>query len=341
METKIGYAPASNLFDWLFVVCSGWWTAGVFLDGWAHTHLDSALETIFTPWHAVFYSGILATAFLLLIQLWKNHAIGYRWNRSLPREYIFALYGLALVFIGGPGDLVWHALFGIEKGIEALLSPTHILLAIGGAMVVSSPIHAIWYRDRNMKSIHKIPAILSFSFFLMTLGFMLQFLHPFNFPWMAQSFLKENPINSNYGGGLGVANAIVFTAIFMGLTLSCIRHWIFPKGSFTLILTLNAIAVTVMHGKYQIFILTAFISGVLIDILYQKICSLSLRERHIRFFGIFAPVILFTVYVATILLTDTTPWSIHMWMGMIVISGITGWLMTYLVVPPGDGVARE
>ena len=340
METKNNYAPVSTLFDWLFVFFSGWWTAGVFLDGWAHTHLDSALETIFTPWHAVFYSGVLAVAFLLSIQLFINHSKGYAWKKSLPREYMFTLWGMALVFVGGPGDLIWHALFGIEVGIEALLSPTHILLAVGGAMVVSGPLHAIWYRDRKIQTIHKIPVILSFTYLLMTLGFMLQFLHPFNFPWMSQTFLNENPINNNYGGGLGVANAIVFTGIFMGLALASIRHWIFPFGSFATILTLNAIAITVMHGKYHVFILTAFVAGILIDILYQKVCSLSLKERHIRIFGMLAPMILFTIYVGTILLTDITPWSIHMWAGMIVISGITGYLMTYLVVPPGDGIPR-
>lgn len=340
METKNNYAPASSVFDWLFVFFSAWWIAGVFLDGWAHTHLDSALETIFTPWHAVFYSGVLAVTFLLFIQLYINHTKGYAWKRSLPREYMFSLFGLILVFVGGPGDLIWHSLFGIEVGIEALLSPTHILLAVGGAVVVSGPLHAIWYRDRKIQTIHKIPVILSFTYLLMTLGFMLQFLHPFNFPWMSQTFFNENVINNDIAGGLGVANAIVFTGIFIGLILASIRHWLFPFGSFAAVLTLNAFAVTMMHGEFYIFIITAFISGILIDILYQKVCALSLKEKHIRIFGIFAPMILFTTYVITILVTDTTPWSIHMWAGMIVISGITGYLMTYLVVPPGDGVPR-
>ncbi len=341
MEIKSGYARASNLFDWLFVFFSGWWIAGLFLDGWAHIHLNLALETIFTPWHAVFYSGIIATTSLLLVYLLKNHANGYQWKRSLPKEYIFALYGLVLVFVGGPGDLIWHALFGIEVGVEALLSPTHILLAIGGAMVVSAPLHAIWYRDRKIQVIHKIPVLLSFSYLLMTLGFMLQFLHPFNFPWMAQSFVTNNPISINYGGALGVASIIAFTALFMGLTLASVRHWPFPLGSFALILTLNAVAVTFMHGEYHIFILTALVAGLLIDILYRKICFASLKERHIRIFGTLAPVVFFTTYVGTILLTDTTPWSVHMLAGSIVIAGITGFMMTYLVVPPGDGIPRE
>lgn len=340
MQTQNTYVPASNAFDWLFVIFSGWWIFGVFIDGWAHTHLDSSLETFFTPWHTVFYSGVLAVLFLLFIQLYRNHSKGYLWTKSLPREYMFSLLGMSLVLIGGPGDLIWHSLFGIEIGIEALLSPTHLLLAFGGAMVVSGPLHAIWYRDHTVQSIHAIPVILSFSYFLMTLGFMLQFLHPFNFPWMADTFISNNPINSDYARGLGIANAVIFTGIFMGLVLASVRHWIFPFGSFTLVLGLNALAVTLMHGKYYFFILTALVAGLLIDILYQKFCSLALREKHVRIFGTLAPIILFTTYVVSLFLFDAISWSVHMWAGMILISGITGFLMTYLVISPGDGVPK-
>jgi hypothetical protein len=43
------------------VLLAVWMTAGIFIDGWAHINIPR-LETFFTPWHAVFYSGFLATA---------------------------------------------------------------------------------------------------------------------------------------------------------------------------------------------------------------------------------------------------------------------------------------
>ena len=39
---------------------------GATLDGWAHTHVPERLETFFTPWHAVLYSGFLASAAALV-----------------------------------------------------------------------------------------------------------------------------------------------------------------------------------------------------------------------------------------------------------------------------------
>ena len=64
--------------------------------------------------------------------------------------------------LGGAGDIVWHTLFGIEAGIEALLSPTHLLLAFGGAVAVSGPLHAIWHRDRKVHRLHSWPVYYLF-----------------------------------------------------------------------------------------------------------------------------------------------------------------------------------
>src|ERR1700730_10589836 len=58
-------------FDWIMVVVSVWWLGGLFIDGWAHSNIPQ-LETFFTPWHAVFYSGYLAVATTLIIKMLQN-----------------------------------------------------------------------------------------------------------------------------------------------------------------------------------------------------------------------------------------------------------------------------
>lgn len=42
------------------VLLATWLIGGVFVDGWAHNNL-AKLETFFTPWHALLYSGFAAT----------------------------------------------------------------------------------------------------------------------------------------------------------------------------------------------------------------------------------------------------------------------------------------
>ena len=120
MEKKTGHPHATSRFEWLFVVFTAMQTVGVFVDGWAHGHILGQIDTFFTPWHALFYGGFILSAGLLFVELLKNHKNGYPWLRSLPREYFFALGGVAIFGIGGVGDLIWHTLFGIEAGVDAL-----------------------------------------------------------------------------------------------------------------------------------------------------------------------------------------------------------------------------
>jgi len=326
MQTK-----TSKLYDWLFVVFASIQVAGAFIDGWAHVHLDSALETFFTPWHAVFYFGLFGVSALVIGQYLLNLRKGYSWKNALPQEYLVSLLGVGIMLLGGPGDFIWHAIFGIEQGIEALLSPTHLLLAIGGAIMVSGPLHAIWYRPRN---IHTGPTIISFALFMLTINFMLQFVQPFNFPWISPAFQAANPINFEYGVGLGVAGTIIFTGIFLGMILACLKHWRFPLGSFTFTLTLNALALSFLEGNYPLIILGALVSGILIDLLYQSLAGRLNQEKYLRLFGFITPVLIFLPYELVIMSTTGTNWSVHMWAGNILISGIAGLLMTYLIKPP-------
>ncbi|TMC31860.1 MAG: hypothetical protein E6J32_02095 [Chloroflexi bacterium] len=50
---------ATTQFEWTVVVLCTWLMSGAYLDAWAHRHL-ARLETFFTPWHAVLYSGMFA-----------------------------------------------------------------------------------------------------------------------------------------------------------------------------------------------------------------------------------------------------------------------------------------
>lgn len=328
-------ARPNPVFDWLFIVFAGIWTAGVFLDGWAHIHLPSTRETFFTLWHGFFYGGMALTGAILFFELFRNHSRGFPWKYALPREYFFALSGLAVAFCAGAGDLAWHEVFGIEIGVEALLSPTHLLLAMGGAIAVGGPYHAVWYRHRD-HPLHALPTILSGTYFMSVVLFMLQFLNPFNFPWMAASFYAKNPIYPDYAAGLGIAGIIIFTGIFMGFVLSSIRHWQFPPGSFAAILGLNVLAMTLMHGEYYTFIYSGIVAGGVIDGLYWLLSPKHGGEKNIRLFSFLSPVVLFSAYFVVLFAVDSVLWSVHLLAGSIILSGITGYLMSYLVIAPHE-----
>src|SRR5713101_820581 len=72
-----GSIPATRRFEWWVVGLSTWLMAGAYLDSWAHRHL-ARLETFFTPWHALLYSGMLAILIFLALTALRNQARGHR-----------------------------------------------------------------------------------------------------------------------------------------------------------------------------------------------------------------------------------------------------------------------
>src|SRR4030095_700361 len=113
------------------VILSAWLIGVAFIDGWARTH-GRVDTTFFTPWHVTFYTGFLAVACALVGVLLQQRTRRGTWPRALPPGYNLSLLGVVIFGGGGVGDLVWHTLFGIEKDVEALFSPTHRMLASGG-----------------------------------------------------------------------------------------------------------------------------------------------------------------------------------------------------------------
>lgn len=197
-SVESGQAIASIRLDWAIALLSGWWVGGAYIDGWAHRH-DRVDQSFFTPWHAVFYSGFLAVACVLLITVFRNSRRGYGGWQAVPAGYEWSMLGVATFAFGGVADFVWHALFGIEASTEALLSPTHLLLAFGAILIMHGPLRA---RDHRLAPNHgfvqQLPVLLSLAFVLSMLSFMTQFAHPLIDPWAAKQPGNAQSISQLY-----------------------------------------------------------------------------------------------------------------------------------------------
>ncbi len=314
-------------FDRLLSILSCWFLGGLFVDGWAHSH-GKVDQTFFTPWHAVLYSGYFSMAIVLIVVVWLNHRRGYSWLRSIPRGYALSLFGVPLFTVAGAGDLVWHTLFGFEVGIEPLLSPTHLLLAFSAALMVTGPVRAVWGRPDKNQGWHGLqPAIFSLVAFLALLTFFTSFAHPVPDVKMVTQFV-ENDLKSR-----AVAGLLLQTAILMSVLLIAIRRWQLPLGSMTLLIALNTALMTVFSDTY-VLIPGALIAGIIADLLLWRLRPSVKRIDALRTFAVAVPMVYYTCYFATLGLTATITWSIHLWLGSIVMSGVAGLLLSYVLVAP-------
>jgi hypothetical protein len=311
--------------DWLFSLACLWFVSGLYIDGWAHNHLESALESFFTPWHLIFYSGFGAASAILILQAWRS---GWR----VAPEYRVSVAGMILFSVGGAADLVWHNLIGIEASVEALLSPPHLFLATGGVLLVAGPLQRLYRRDPLPGSgmLKLGPEFVSLFLVFAFMTFMLQFLHPATHPWVYASLQTDNEF---YGQALGMANIITHTTLAMGLILSLIRRFRFPFGSFTFLFGATTIAIMFMKDRFE-FMLPAIIGGALVDCLYWKLRPHQPDIRALRLFAFFAPAAFYLMYTLTVISKEPTWWSTHLVTGQIVIAGLVGLLLSYISVPP-------
>jgi hypothetical protein len=329
-ERPIGGTP----FDWASVILSTWLVGGAYLDGWAHHHIPE-LESFFTPWHGVLYSGFLAGAAFLFLALIVSHARGYPWRGSLPAGYELSLLGAAIFAAGGIGDMVWHQVFGIEVDVEALTSPTHLALALGGALIASGPLRAAWRRpDAGAREgwVRRLPMALSMALTLAILMFITQYSSPFVFTWAATSRRTGDVF---FGQSLGVMSIILHTGLFMGLVLVAVRRWgrTLPIGSLALVLTLNAALLSFFQDTYLLIPAMA-VAGVVSDLLLRLLKPSVERPIALRLFALLVPVVVYTFYFIDLMLTSGIWWSVHIWAGSIALAGFAGWLLSYVFIPP-------
>lgn len=324
--------PGSLLFDSMMIVFSSWFMGGVFLDGWAHTHIPR-LETFFTPWHAVLYSGYLSVALFLVISLYRNHTRGYAWSRALPSGYELSLLGAGIFAVSGVGDMVWHILFGIEQNVEALLSPTHLGLATGLILCMSGPLRAAWRRPESMTQGWKalLPMLFSVTFIFSVFTFFTEYAHPFVRLTAAIIYpAGYTAVGSSIS--LGLVSILFQAALLASIVLLLVRHFTLPFGAFTMIFTLNITLLSILGNHYNL-LPAAALGGLGADLLYWGCKPSTKRPDMLRLFAFAVPAFFYLCYYLNLGIIRGIQWSIHLWLGSVFMAGIVGLLLSFLMVP--------
>ncbi len=335
---QLSRPPHSIGLDWAMAILSALFVGGLFLDGWAHTH-GRVDQSFFTPWHAVFYAGYAMTASALVASLLRNHARGCAWQLALPVGYGLSGLGALIFAAGGVTDLIWHTIFGIEAGVEALLSPTHLVLALGLGLIASGPVRAAWRRSEpGLGWAAQGPMLLALTSTLSVLTFFTEYAHPLVYAAAG----RGHP----HGGaeGLGVASVLLQTALLMAIVLLTARIGTLPRGGLTLIVTLNAAAMGFLNfsGDYPLaLVVGAGVAGLLGDTLYARLHPSAAAPSAWRLFAFALPATFYLCYFLALMLTEGIAWSVHLWVGSIVLAGIAGWLLSYLLLPPRSSEDRR
>lgn len=213
------------------------------------------------PVHGVLYSGFLATALVIVAaSIDRGHG---RLAPRAPDGYTPALAGVVLFLVGGLGDSVWHTLFGIEQDVDALLSPSHLVLGIGAALIVSRPLVSAWSRDRRVPQTDQPalswPSVVSLGLVVSTAAFFMAFANPLSLPMavgdrmtqLANFGVERSELAAGefplLGQALGIASVIVLAAILTPALLVAVLRWRLPIGVLTLLVLLGVATSAIPH----------------------------------------------------------------------------------------------
>ena len=232
-------------------------------------------ESFFTPPHAVLYSGVGVSLIAAIA------ALGIIIRDKEIRQKSFSL-GLKLIIIGsliqviaGPGDYLWHELFGTD----GLLSPTHLTLITGiliqSVGIVMGLTRMIQYNFKVTK-----PSI--------TVGFsalwfiVIAFIFQFTLPISKGETINWNP--DHYVAGIILILTMPFfgTIIFWGAAKSMKKFgWasISAAGLIILNVTANVIPATALWGYLPWFAVPMIMALVADGIINNKIKMGKFKEE--------------------------------------------------------------
>lgn len=329
-------------FDWWFVGAAFLFIAGAYTDAWAHNHIGADLDPFFTPWHGMMYAGFFLLAGLLIGQYMVNVRKSHDLDHAVPKGYGLSVVGALVFFASGFGDMLWHLSFGIEiAAMEVLLSPTHIGMIVGASILVGGTWRRLLHKTSlTQKDISSFPALLSFTLFMAPITYFTHWVSPFGYPLAEKSEHIVYPymyiggwLDKDFvGAALGMAGIIVFTVILMGFLLYSMRKFIFPFGSYTFLLGVLVLGISFNRDEY-LYIVPAMFAGLTIDILIQ-ILRRQLSHHKLLFIRLLSaciPIAVIGSYLLTVAVTEGTWWIVHVTGGALVVSGLIGWMMSFLV----------
>jgi hypothetical protein len=304
-----------------------WLLLAVFLDGWAHLNLPS-LETFFTPWHAALYSGMLATALWTAAVIWRNRVPGRPIPQTVPPGYRGTAVGVVLFAVAGGLDLLWHEILGIEVSLDALVSPTHLLLGFSLFLILGTAVRSAGAASRAGE-LEWTPAAL-FAVVLMTgLGaFFLIYCSAFVRPGPTALFIPTpvgtpGRLQAELPVVVSLTSYLLTTALIIApflFTLSVSRRP--ARGIVTMLVAAAAWLPVAMVGLRPTAIAGAAgatVAAMVADLLLARLPNVWLSRRLPAVTAGIAA-LLWTGQLVSFAVADGIRWPVSLWLGAVVLS---------------------
>jgi hypothetical protein len=135
---------------------------------------------------------------------------------------------------------------------------------------------------------------------------------------------------------MGIAPILLQAGLLTGMVLLVVRRWgrALPPGSLTIVFAVNALLMGFLRDQPAL-IPGATAAGLAADLLLKQLNPSITRPRALRLFAFAVPAVYGLFYFLALIFAKGMWWSLPLWSGSVVLAGFAGWLLSYLLLPPG------
>jgi hypothetical protein len=341
----------------------------VFWDGLLHNNTGE-LDSFWSSAHIAMYAGLSVLGGWIGLVFVKRQPRG-RLELSLaavPHGYGLALVALPLAALGGPGDFLWHAIYGFENQVDAPFSPTHQMLFLSGALLGGIALASAWARPGRVHGLRTLlPAVLSATAVVAMVNFTFMNLLPFFWSFIATEDFQEDLLRyddayapgadivhpeglaeaaEHYGDGpfpyylfsnmQAIAGILIFSAVLVAAVLYLRRRWVLPFGSLTAMCSLLAVLFPFFTAwRYPEMVGALVVTGVLGDVLARLLVAGDPPSvLRIRLFAALLPIAIWAPFLLAIALFSGLGWNETVWTGILSTTAGVGYGISLIMFPP-------
>jgi len=318
----------------VLIACNVLTTVGLAGDIARHLQNPDNLSGDFlSGWHLVLYGGVTTVALWLGVGALR-HGPAFVWSAGTTT------IGFLLLAFGGVFDSIWHAQFGTEANVEALVSPPHLTVFAGLAFLLASPVVVLWRRPaRRLGWVASIVALVSVVTTILVISLFTGYLSPLA-SGMSLSYGYIEPMVgetiNDYDQVRGLGIVVWTTAVLVAaFTVVLVRFRPMPGLLTASIFLCGAPALLLTDPRtIKPLVIGYLVAGVATE----AVTAIAGKPTLGRLAASVAGALLGTVlWLATFLLLrseDRLVWSTSMWTGAVVLSGLIGAATAALVALP-------
>jgi hypothetical protein len=232
--------------------------------------------------------------------------------------------------------MIWHSIFGIEVSLDAVLSPSHLLLSAAGVLLVTSPVRSWWATGTTTRRAGTGIAALALGsiFGVLLLGHSTAFksttpTQAYDFVTGSQSHLAASYASARYLATTAILLVPVLLVYRRRTVLGAATAVVGAIFLFTLVTTefpgtLTAVALAATAGTFVMELI-----AVRLDAVRGPAAALRLPIVGGLFGALFTAGHLLGLAVA-----DGVAWPVELWTGNVVLAALCGALLGGLATAP-------